>query len=157
MIKCSRAKQLLEDVDRSVKEIKSFMSASLPEKAYLAKFLAVYICGVYEEAIECIMNERIDALGSVEMDKFFTAYVKSRFRNPDIGNVNGLLGQFNDAWKAKINALPMSTKTAFDNILSNKNKVAHGQPCGATLREVLTDYKRSKRVIAAIDRIVKFA
>jgi len=156
MIKCSRAKSLLDDVNRSIKEIKSFKSVSIEEESYLAKFLVVYICGVYEEAIECIVNERIGTLNSTMMERFFVWYIDNRFRNPDISKVNGLLGQFNELWKTKINALPLSTRTAFNNFLSNKNKIAHGKPCSVTLREVLDDYKRSKRVITTIDRIVKF-
>ena len=156
MIKCAKAKDLLDDAERSIKEIKSFKSASISEKSYLAKFLAVYICGIYEEAIESIFNERIGELASNEIDQFFFDYIQERFRNPDIPGVKGLLGRFNTAWKAKIDGLPLSTQTAFNNILSNKNKVAHGIPCTVTLKEVLADFRRSKRVISTIDRIVKF-
>ena len=50
----------------------------------------------------------------------------------------------------------MSRRDLARALLSNKNKVAHGQPCSVTLKEVLADYKNSKRVITTIDRIVKF-
>jgi hypothetical protein len=155
-MKCVQAKKMLEDIDRSINEIKGFKAASDLEKSYLAKFLVVYICGIYEEAIESILNERLVSIGSERLIRFFDDFIDKTFRNPDIGNVNGLLGRFDDNWKREVNKLSNIAKQSFNNILINKNALAHGTPCSITLEEVIKYYNESKIVIEKIDEIVQF-
>lgn len=157
MIKCKQARHLLEDVDSSIKTIKAFSTranASDKEKSYLAKFLVVFVCGIYEEAIESIMNDRISKLRSGRLSKYFSIHLDATFRNPDIGKITGLLGMFDDSWKNVIQSLPNHAKTAFESIVTNKNAVAHGQPCNITLDDVIDFYNNSKPVIEEVDRIL---
>lgn len=155
-MKCKEAQRLLSEVENSINTILGFVSASDMEKAYLAKFLVVYVCGIFEEAIECIINERIAKLGSSEISKFLQKQIHDTFKNPDTGTVAGLLGVFNENWKKEINELPNVTKQSFDNIPTNKNYLAHGRPCNITLDEVITYYNNSKPMIEKIDQIVQF-
>jgi hypothetical protein len=106
MMKCIRAKKLLKEVDIAVKKINGFKSASELEKAYLAKFLVVYIFGAYEESVECIINEQVSKLGSIKIDKYVEKLTSKTFRNPNFSTVSGLLGMFDDKWKKKLNKLP---------------------------------------------------
>ena len=154
-MKCIQAKKLLENIDRCIKEINGFKSTSGPEKSYFAKFLVVYICGIYEEAIECILKDRMTSLGSKRLSKFFEKYVHRAFRNPDIEKVTGLLGMFDKDWKREINKLPYVVKVSFNNISTNKNALAHGTSCSITLDEVIKYYNNSKTVIQKIDNIVQ--
>lgn len=156
MIACAQAKSQIEDIETTIKMIKSFKAATDAEKSYLAKYLVVYISGLYEECVECILNERISALGSKELDKFAERKIDEAFRNPDIPKLVGLLGLFDDNWKNKINNLPLETKEAFNFMSRNKNLIAHGSPCAITIGDVVTNFRQSKRVIKTVDRIVKF-
>jgi hypothetical protein len=70
--------------------------------------------------------------------------------------VVGLLGLFDDKWVEKINKLPSKVKGALNHISEKKNEMAHGLPCEVILNEVIAEYKSSKKVIEAVDRIVKF-
>ena len=157
MIRCNQAKILLDKIDNSIKHIRGFANASELEKSYLAKFLVVYICGIYEEAIECIMNERTAAFRSERLSKFLQKYLSRMFRNPDIAKISDLLGMFDDAWKREIKGLPTVAKLAFDSIPTNKNLIAHGSQCNITLEDVIKYYNDSKQVIEKIDNIVQFA
>jgi len=154
-MKCILARKLLDNIDRSIDEINGFKVASDLEKSYLAKFLVVYICGIYEEAIECILNERVTSLGSKRLSSFFESYVDRAFRNPNMAKVVGLLGMFDESWKKEIKKLPNIAKVSFDNILTNKNALAHGTSCSITLDEVIKYYNNSKEVIQKIDDVVK--
>lgn len=113
MIKCAQAKSQIEDIELTIKTIKSFKSASEAEKSYLAKYMVVYISGLYEECIECILNERISLLGSRELDKFAERKIEETFRNPDIPKLVGLLGLFDDKWKEKINKFTDENQGSF--------------------------------------------
>ncbi len=156
MIKCAQAKSQIEDIELTIKVIKSFKSASEAEKSYLARYLVVYISGLYEECIECILNERINSLGSKELNNFAQRKINETFRNPDIPKLVGLLGLFDSKWKDKINKLPLRTKESFNFMSRNKNLVAHGAPCTITIRDVVTNFRYSKKVIHTVDRVVKF-
>lgn len=156
MIGCARAQVLLEEIDSTIKNIKSLKTASPLEKSFIARFLVVYICGLYEESIECIVNERISMMGSKELEKFFEKHMHDGFRNPDISGVIRLFNRFDPKWSTKIQQLPLKNRQAFDFISTNKNLVAHGRPCTITLNDVITNYKLSKRVMTKIDKLVKF-
>jgi len=89
------------------------------------------------------------------LSSFFESYIDRAFRNPDIAKVVGLLGMFDASWKKEINNLPNIAKTSFNNILTNKNALAHGTSCSITLDEVIKYYNNSKIVIQKIDDVVQ--
>jgi len=62
---------------------------------------------------------------------------------------------FEKDWKREINKLPYIAKVSFNNILTNKNALAHGTPCSITLDEVIKYYNNSKKVIQKIDEIIQ--
>jgi hypothetical protein len=147
---------MLDEIDRSIVAIRGFKGACELEKSYLAKFLVVYICGIYEEAIECIVNERVTTLGSDRLNRFLESYLDRNFRNPDISKIGELLGLFDKVWKKEVKGLSNKAKQSFFNILANKNALAHGIPCNVTFDEVVKYYTDSIEVIEKIDNIVQF-
>lgn len=155
-MRCQTAERLLEQIDDSITNILGFDEASLLEKSYLAKFLIVYICGIYEESIEQIFNERISELNSQRLNTFFVKNLKRSFRNPNVDNVRQLLKKFDRTWEREIANLPHNIKQSLNDICENKNYLAHGTVCTITLREVIQLYNDSKQIIQKIDEIVCF-
>jgi len=153
-MKSVAAENLLKQIDQAITDINSFSSASLQEKSYLAKFLVVFISGIFEEAIETIINEKISTLHSLEVSKFVESSVEFTFRNPRIANVTQLLKKFNDSWGATIIQMPDNSKIALNNIVENKDGLAHGGGCNVTLSEVYQYYQDSRLIIEKIDEIV---
>ena len=51
------ANNLLSQIDVAMDNILGFSNATDLEHSYLSQFLVVFICGIYEEAIETILNE----------------------------------------------------------------------------------------------------
>lgn len=153
-MKCEQARQLIEKIDDAVKDIRGFSNASDLEKSYLAKFLAVFICGIYEEVIEIIINERIDKLNNPEVSNYIKKSLYGSFRNPHISNIKGLLGKFSKDWKLDIDNLPIESKVAITNIVNNKNSLAHGALITVTLEDILKYYERSMVVIEKIDDLL---
>jgi hypothetical protein len=126
------------------------------EKSYLAKFLVVYICGIYEECIKSIINERISKLKSTQLNKYIEENLKYSFSNPNFKKLTRLLGMFDDSWKNRLNNFTQTTQQSFNNISTNKNAIAHGSLCSITLREVIKYYNDSKQIIEEVDKIIKF-
>lgn len=153
-MKCEQAKKLIGKINDVVDDIKSFSNASDLEKSYLAKFLVVFICGIYEEVIETIVNEGVDKFGSSEVSNYIKESLHNTFRNPDLPNIKGLLGKFSEKWKLNIDSLPLESKDAISNIVNNKNALAHGETITITLEDILKYYKDSMIVINKIDDLL---
>ncbi|MDO8510550.1 MAG: HEPN domain-containing protein [Nanoarchaeota archaeon] len=151
---CLRAKNLLEDIENTIEDIKKFDYASDLEKSYLAKFLVVFISGMYEEIIETIISEKVEQLRSPQVSSFINKYLEDYFRNPKFEKILDLLKKFDENWAEELNKTEKILKIALDNIVINKNAIAHGNLCEITLPRVNEDYKNSKKVIEKIDQII---
>lgn len=96
------AEELLDSIDISIKNITNFSNISDLEKAYLAKYLVVFISGVYEEAIETIINEKVEELKSKRISKYIASTMHYNFQNPNIDKIVSLLNAFDDEWGGKL-------------------------------------------------------
>ena len=148
------AEELLDSIDVSIKNITNFSNISDLEKAYLAKYLVVFISGVYEEAIETIMNGKVEELKSKRINKYIASTIHYNFQNPDINKIVKLLNAFDDEWGRRIKQMPDVNKAALGNIVTRKNDIAHGNSFDVTLRAVIKWYEDSRKIIEKIDEIV---
>ena len=153
-MKCLDAQKLLSQIDAAIVDINSFTAASTSEQSYMAKFLVVFIAGIYEECVETIINEMVKKIASPEISNFIESTLDTRFRNPDMGNIKGLLKKFNSAWYDTIDAMPKDQKDALDSIYTNKNGLSHGSAITITLIDVLDYYNKSRVIIEKIDDIL---
>lgn len=150
-MKSSQAEQIIEKINSTVGDIESFSNLTELERSYLAKFLVVFICGIYEEVIETIINERVERCNDSLIGNYIKKTVDKSFRNPDIHNIKDLLGRFNDDWKSEVSMLPQEAQTAMDNIIHIKNSLAHGINVSLTLNDAIQYYRESIVVINKID------
>lgn len=133
-------------------------AAGDPElSAYLAGYLVVLISGVYEDCIEHLVNRR----ASKSSDSQLTSYVDRRtaqtFRNPDSGNVVGLLGEFSVAYREQFRVtVDSESRVALDSIVNNKNWLAHGETrkLQVTVADVEDYFARSVPVLEALEDIL---
>ncbi|MBP7708801.1 hypothetical protein KA107_03880 [Candidatus Pacearchaeota archaeon] len=154
-MKSQSAEAILAEIDSTISEINSFPHSSFIEQAYLAKFLVVFISGIYEESIERIINDMTQRLGKNEISSFIEKSISNNFRNPNIENVKKLLSKFgNNLWIDEINTLSEEIKNSFNSINSNKNALAHGTPVSITLSDVTDYYHKSRCVIEKIDDLL---
>ncbi len=153
-MKSIEAEDLLNKIEQTIQNISSFTNTSPQEASYFAKFLVVFICGIYEETIEVIINERISRLNSHEVSKFIRNSVRWSFRNPKIDNIKKLLERFDDSWEKSMDRISSKAKTALNSIVDNKNALAHGDPCNVTLSDVIEFYQNSRPIIEEIDKVI---
>ena len=146
---------LLNSIDKTIKEIDSISGSSTLADSYFAKFLVVYICGIYEEAVESILIDFTKRNTSREEIVRYTEETLDRyFRNPDFYKLVNLVGMFGGKeWKNELKKLK-SGGIALDSIVFNKNSLAHGQLVTTTLADVKQFYMNSRPVIERIDFLV---
>lgn len=153
-MKCSSARDLLKVIDDTVSDIQSFQ-CSARERAYLANFLAVLICGVYEEAIEIMLAERFASSSQPQISKFLESYFQDYFRNPNFEKLIELLGRFDGVWADTLKrTIPPVQSDALDSIIDNKNLLAHKGITNLDLARVIDFYGRSRPIIEQIDEIL---
>jgi hypothetical protein len=153
-MKSTRAKELLESIDDTIKNINGFSNISDLEKAYLARYLVVFISGIYEEAIETIINENVEKLNSKRISMYIATSLEDNFQNPNIYKISNLLNKFEDNL-GELFKKQMSdkAKVALGSIVANKNAIAHGDATNITLNVVIQYYQDSRIIIEKVDDI----
>ena len=149
-----QAELLLKEIENSIKEINGFRNLTEKELSYLAGYLVVIICGIYEEAIEMIICEWAAKFNSNEINKFVFTSIDQKFRNPKIQKIIETLNNFNKNWGDEISILPDPSKEALNSIIGIKNQLAHKGSANITLGEVINYYNRSKEIIEKIDDLL---
>ena len=119
--------------------------------------LVGYILAVTYATFELIVKDSVDQRWHTAMDaqslKFLTSAVKGRVRSIKIGELSGILGQFDDSYKEefkrKVHRDKGQTVHYYDSILSNRHALAHGGTCNATIGDIELWLPLAKNVITA--------
>jgi len=149
------ALQLINSIDQTIADIDSVAGSSTLADSYFAKFLVVYISGIYEEIVESILIDFASRNTSrSEVVEFVRKSMERSFRNPDADKVIALIKMFgNTSWTTTLNGMNAEC-TALDSIVNNKNALAHGQMVTITLTEVKDYYRLSRPLIEKIDQLL---
>jgi hypothetical protein len=150
---CENAESLLFQVERAFVDIEELIKKQPEIEGYLAKYLTVFTCGIYEESIEAIVKEMVGKLGSTELSNFVENNLKF-FRNPKINTICEFLNKFNSKWGHEIDSMTEDSKNALDGIVNNKNDIAHGAPCSITFSDIKEYYHKSLPIIKKIDLLL---
>lgn len=148
------ALELLDSIDQTISEIDGISGFSTSFDSYFAKFLVVYISGIFEEAVENIVIDFTERNTSrVEIITYIENNMKNHFRNPSFPNLMKLVGLFGgEKWKNELRESAFGG-VALDSIVNNKNALAHGQLSTFTLADVKQYYRDSRPVIEKIDSL----
>jgi len=153
---CFAAQKLLDSIDSTIIDIDKLSGSNYILDNYLSKFLVVYICGIYEEAIENIIIEFTNKnTKRLEISNYVGNSIDKSFRNPDFDKILSIIKFFkNPLWETSIKALKPSAGLAIDSIVSNKNSLAHGQGVTTTLNDIKNYYADSRPLIEKIDSLL---
>lgn len=147
------AQELLDSIDQTIIDIDSITGSNSTVDSYLAKFLVVYISGIYEEVFETIL---IDFTRKNTSRTEISAYVANNlnryFQNPRFDKVCKTMGEFDEKWGCELRKL-INEGRALDSIVNNKNSLAHGSPITITLTDVKKFYADSRIVFEKVDSL----
>lgn len=125
--------------------------------AYLAGYLVVLLCGIFEDCIEHLLLERVRKTNDKELVSFVGRRVSQTFRNPDSGRIATFLEDFSSSYKDNYKKrVTDSSAAALSSIVSNKNWLAHGETkkLQITIGDVTDFYLRSIPVFEAVEQIL---
>lgn len=149
------ALQLLNTIDQTISDIDSVSGSNVLTDSYLAKFLVVYICGIYEETIETIFVDFVRRnTPRAEIIEYARKTIDRSFRNPNSDKLIELAGTLgNSTWTAALKTLS-AERIALDSIVTNKNDIAHGRGSTITLGDVKDFYRLSRPLIEKFDEML---
>ena len=127
--------------------------------AHLGSYICVLLLGTIEYSVEELVSERATSVGDGEVANYVTKVLGERFRNPDWGSINGLLGEFSAVYKESwANRFPANGEVgqALSSIVAIKNQLAHSgtSTLQVTLGDVQRYFEGVSRAIDEFERII---
>lgn len=149
----------ITEIDSAIDKAKAVvLGAADPEvQAFFARYIAVFSSGVYEDCIEHLFTEFARKYGNSDIVFFMSKMLHSHFRNPDYGKVKEWLKHINPDYGPELDkrlASSVGCRDAIDSMVNNKNDVAHGKSCTATLGDVEKFYCCISPLFDAIEEIL---
>ena len=147
----SRLKQIL---DATFKRIDTIDSGIIELQSDFAKYLCVLVSGYVETAVAVIVQEHAINNGSATLQRFVELKT-NRFTNANSNKIINFLGSFDEKWQEEINAFldEDNRRTAIDNIIGNRHKIAHGRDCHVTYVQVCGYYKKVQAVVDKVEEL----
>ena len=154
-MKCVNANSLFLGIANTIMDIDVIVAngATALNQSFIARYLTVYITGVYEQSIEEILGEYASTTGQLEVENFVSNQLDKNFRNPDMSNVINIVKQFSTTWSEDLKLLPQKNKDAINSIVNNKNLIAHGQPSLITIADIKVFHADATVVIERVDSL----
>jgi len=120
---------------------------------YLTGFLLVFICRVFEEYIERLVNDRVFKSQDAALAAFVRSATGQLFRSIRTSEIAGLLGWFGDEYRQQFNdemKQNQRAETFFNNLVLNRHAAAHKSGSALTFAEVVQFYSEAHTVLDAI-------
>ena len=149
LVEVARLKQRLDDTFDRIGGIDSD-----PElQSDFAKYLCVLVSGYIERAVVHIVQEHARREGGPTLQRFVEEYTK-RGMNPNTGKIKDLLGRFNKQWTLAIKQnIVDEQETAVNSIVSQCNRIAHGDASDITYRRIRMYYEQALLVVDQVHKI----
>ncbi len=127
-----------------------------PEIAsFLSSYMVVMLSGVYEDCIEHLLAQRAARGHDNEVTSYVAKSLRETFRNPLFGTLLGVLKKFSDQYARQLrDGVQEPDSQALDNIVNNKNLIAHGQRSQLTINEVVTFHSGVLRIFDVLEGLL---
>lgn len=130
-------------------------SSDVELASYFSAFLVVLLSGMYEDCVEHLLALRAAKAGDVELAQYVSKTIGEIFRNPTFGKIVEILGKFSQQYADQLRtSVQPQDAQALDNVVSNKNLIAHGRPSQATLRDVEKFHKSVSVIFGSLEVIL---
>jgi hypothetical protein len=129
-------------------------------ESYLTNALLISIYANFESKIKAILNAFIiENFSKKYSGPFFTPYIDNlvrRLKTGDIAdNILKKLGhEFSNSFKQGINEIKQN-ESAYNNIIINRNKIAHGEGSNITFWELEESFPKSIIIIELVEKTIK--
>ncbi|MDE0133307.1 MAG: HEPN domain-containing protein [Acidimicrobiaceae bacterium] len=119
-------------------------------ESHLAEHALITICAAFELEIRDALTARCAVTGDLGRDQFVSGSIQRVVRSIGVSDLTGILGGFGEGYKTSysswMNDNPQAA-TAYNNIVTNRNAVAHGGQRQASWRDVYGWWDEAQHVV----------
>ena len=143
----------IEIIDQALANCEEYIqnSSSADEelKNMLTQALLILMCAEFEKKFKEFILERCSEIDDDSIKEYIIN--KTRIRSLKISDISGLTGEFGEKHKSEFKRLIDGSSTPcdvlYESVRSNRNKVAHGEGCNATILDVKQYYEGAHEVL----------
>jgi hypothetical protein len=139
-----------EALNSCEQHLTSTNTAGTEIEALLTRAAVVLTCSAFEEQIEQIISRRAERLDDPAMVSFCKSCIKAVFRSTFKSDLAGLINRFGPKFKEHFNSLIQDhakAVTFYDNIITNRQGVAHTKSLNITLKELREFYEEGHIIL----------
>lgn len=116
--------------------------------AFLTGYLLIKMVGEYDKKVRNIVHQWTYANGNEELATFVDGVMERRYTNNMSGNLKDLLNKI-DPRRGEMfySALGDEDREVFDNMVKNRNRMAHAESVNTTFTEIARGHDKAKKII----------
>lgn len=113
----------------------------------LTRYLCVLLSGFIEQSVRTVYAEYARAKATPAIVNFVESELES-FQNPKMGKLLDLTGKFSPVWRAELAEKTQGQiREQIDAIVSNRNRIAHGENVGVSYVYLKDYYSSAKKLV----------
>lgn len=150
---------MLSDIKFMVQSCQEYLKKTntegTPLEAYLTKYLLIHIGAEYEKEFRRIVQRRAINNGDHELASFVIKKIDVRsLRTRDLkANILDLFNErHSESFQKLLDKTPATSK--YQNIITNRNLAAHGEPINMSFNELITTYESATEVLNIFSSIL---
>ena len=139
-----RIHRIDDAIERCGRHLSSTQTADKEVENLLAQSLLILICAEFEKKFRALIMERCSSVTDKPVNKYIGSYTRTILRSLQLNAVSETLARFGPMHKEEFKCRRdknKQTKTMYNSIVTNRNKVAHGEGSDATLKDVKQFYE----------------
>lgn len=140
---------LIEENTKTAEKVKDPKIASM-----LSDYLVVSISGIYEDCIEHLFIQRAGKNNDKEIQNLVKTFIDQHFRNPKYENIKKLVKALGSEQEKVLQGIDSKSINGINGIVTNKNKVAHGQTSNATINDIVKYHKSALKIFKTLENIL---
>jgi nitrate/nitrite-specific signal transduction histidine kinase len=147
MLAIHQQKQRLDQLFKAARDLPD------PEvQSHWSRYLCVLVSGFIENSVELCLYEYSKKSSSIHVSNFVSARLR-KFQNPKMGPILELFGTFNPEWRSRIEAATRGRLAdSINSIVTNRNKIAHGDSVSLSMSSLTAYYQDAASVIEILQQ-----
>jgi len=149
-------KEKFQTIDDAIKKAEEVGGKDIRLGSMLSSYLVVFISGTYEDTIEELFIKRAGKSGDGEIKNLVESLIDKQFRNPKYDSIKTLMGYLRPDYKKQLETkIKDKNIQALNSIVTNKNKVAHGEISNATIDDIKGWHRDAIKIFEVLENILR--
>lgn len=140
-------------IDNLFKKVALFEELEI--KSEWSKYLCILVSGFIEESLRVLLEKYCENKASANIQKFVGKKIND-ITNCKTEKIKRILLEFSSDWANEFtNKINDQIKTAIDNVVENRHKIAHGKSIGMSYHNISSYYNNVKKAVEILEEIIK--